>query len=226
MNKTPVTMPLLSDTMQAGRLARWLKQPGDAIKTGDVLAEVESDKAIMDVEAFTDGYLVGPLAKADTDIPVKTTIAWISDTPPNTSAAESLDATPAIASTSESAQTPASTKPEPTQAAKASAPAATARPDESAPKAVSRASEADSATIQAATPSPVVAATLAGREGDSGISPFARGLAAELGVDLDLLATREGSVNAAKVLAAALGSQTPHLEFGPAHRIASNAPAP
>lgn len=224
MNKTPVTMPLLSDTMQAGRLARWLKQPGDAIKTGDVLAEVESDKAIMDVEAFTDGYLVGPLAKADTDISVKTTIAWISDTPPNTSAAESLDATPAIASTSESAQTPASTKPEPTQAAKASAPAATATPDESAPKAVSQASEADSATIQAATPSPVVAATLAGREGDSGISPFARGLAAELGVDLDLLATREGSVNAAKVLAAALGSQTPHLEFGPAHRIERPSP--
>ncbi|WP_291523718.1 lipoyl domain-containing protein, partial [Acidithiobacillus sp.] len=81
MNKTPVTMPLLSDTMQTGRLARWLKQPGDAIKTGDVLAEVESDKAIMDVEAYNDGYLVGPLAPVNTDIPVKSNIAWIADEP-------------------------------------------------------------------------------------------------------------------------------------------------
>jgi pyruvate dehydrogenase E2 component (dihydrolipoamide acetyltransferase) len=231
MKKTPVTMPLLSDTMQTGRLARWLKQPGDAIKTGDVLAEVESDKAIMDVEAFADGYLVGPLAKADTDIPVKTTIAWISDTPPNTSAAESQDADPAAASTSQPLQTPAPKKPEPTQASEppaASHPAATSALDESSSQAASQAiaqtSEADSRTVQAAAPSPVVAATLAGREGDSGISPFARGLAAELGVDLDQIAPRDGSVNAAQVLAAALGPQTPHLEFGPTHRIERPSP--
>lgn len=81
MSKTPVILPLLSDTMTTGRLARWLKNPGDAVQVGDVLAEVESDKAIMDVEAFKAGYLAGPLAPVDTDVPVKSTIAWIVDDP-------------------------------------------------------------------------------------------------------------------------------------------------
>ncbi|HOI67404.1 MAG TPA: lipoyl domain-containing protein, partial [Thiomonas arsenitoxydans] len=79
MTQTAVTMPVLSDTMQTGRIARWLKQPGDPVKSGDVLAEVESDKAIMDVEAYADGVLSGPLAPVDSDIPVKSTIAWITD---------------------------------------------------------------------------------------------------------------------------------------------------
>lgn len=81
MSKTPVILPLLSDTMTTGRLARWLKKPGDAVQIGDVLAEVESDKAIMDVEAFKAGYLAGPLTPSDTDVPVKSTIAWIVDDP-------------------------------------------------------------------------------------------------------------------------------------------------
>ena len=79
MTQTAVIMPVLSDTMQTGRIARWLKQPGDPVKSGDVLAEVESDKAIMDVEAYADGVLSGPLAPVDSDIPVKSTIAWITD---------------------------------------------------------------------------------------------------------------------------------------------------
>jgi pyruvate/2-oxoglutarate dehydrogenase complex dihydrolipoamide acyltransferase (E2) component len=44
-----VTMPKLSDTMEEGRILRWLKQPGDAVKIGDVLAEVETDKANMEL---------------------------------------------------------------------------------------------------------------------------------------------------------------------------------
>ena len=79
MTRTAVILPVLSDTMQTGRIARWLKQPGDAVKAGEVLAEVESDKAIMDVEAYADGVLAGPLAPVDSDIPVKSTIAWIDD---------------------------------------------------------------------------------------------------------------------------------------------------
>jgi pyruvate dehydrogenase E2 component (dihydrolipoamide acetyltransferase) len=55
MSKQPVTMPRLSDTMETGRLVRWLKQPGEAVRRGDVIAEVESDKAIMEIEAFADG---------------------------------------------------------------------------------------------------------------------------------------------------------------------------
>ena len=56
-----ITMPALSDTMGAGRLVKWTKKSGDKIKKGDVIAEVETDKAVMEVEAFQDGYLGGPL---------------------------------------------------------------------------------------------------------------------------------------------------------------------
>lgn len=79
--KQTVTMPALSDTMNVGRLARWLKKPGDAVKKGEAIAEVETDKAVMEVEAFYDGYLAGPLAPADTDLPLGAPIAYIADDP-------------------------------------------------------------------------------------------------------------------------------------------------
>jgi pyruvate dehydrogenase E2 component (dihydrolipoamide acetyltransferase) len=50
-------MPKLSDTMVEGTIARWRKKQGDAIETGDILAEVETDKATMEMEAFDDGVL-------------------------------------------------------------------------------------------------------------------------------------------------------------------------
>jgi pyruvate dehydrogenase E2 component (dihydrolipoamide acetyltransferase) len=50
-------MPRLSDTMQEGTIARWLKSPGEEIKKGEVLAEIETDKATMDLEAFEAGVL-------------------------------------------------------------------------------------------------------------------------------------------------------------------------
>ncbi len=78
--KRPITMPALSDTMNNGRLTRWLKQPGDAIKTGDAIAEVETDKAVMEVEAFHDGYLAAPLAAINSELPVGQTIGFIADT--------------------------------------------------------------------------------------------------------------------------------------------------
>src|SRR5438477_10253247 len=52
-----ITMPRLSDTMQEGTISRWLKQPGDEVKKGDVLAEIETDKATMDLEAYESGTL-------------------------------------------------------------------------------------------------------------------------------------------------------------------------
>ncbi|MHB8211574.1 MAG: dihydrolipoamide acetyltransferase family protein [Acidithiobacillus sp.] len=79
--KAEITMPVLSDTMQTGRLTRWNKAVGEAIKKGEAVAEVETDKAILDVEAFADGFLAGPLAAVDTDIPVRQVIGYIVDTP-------------------------------------------------------------------------------------------------------------------------------------------------
>ena len=76
-----ITMPALSDTMSNGRLVKWTKKPGDKVKKGDVIAEVETDKAVMEVEAFQDGYLSGPLAAEGTEAPVGETIGYISDSP-------------------------------------------------------------------------------------------------------------------------------------------------
>ncbi|RUM92604.1 MAG: hypothetical protein DSZ28_09385 [Thiothrix sp.] len=79
MSLEPITMPVLSDTMETGHLVSWKKQISDTVKKGDTLAEVESDKAIMDIEAFHGGYLADPLAQADSNIPVGTTIGYIAD---------------------------------------------------------------------------------------------------------------------------------------------------
>lgn len=75
----PITMPALSDTMSNGRLVKWIKKPGDPISKGDVIAEVETDKAVMDVEAFQNGYLSGPLAEEGTEAPVGQIIGYIAD---------------------------------------------------------------------------------------------------------------------------------------------------
>jgi pyruvate dehydrogenase E2 component (dihydrolipoamide acetyltransferase) len=77
----PITMPALSDTMTNGRLVKWLKAPGDPVKRGEVIAEVETDKAIMDVEAFHDGFLSGPLVAVDTELPIGQTIGYTADIP-------------------------------------------------------------------------------------------------------------------------------------------------
>mgnify|MGYP000692553363 CR=1 FL=1 len=53
-----ITMPRLSDTMTEGVVATWLKKVGDTIKTGDILAEIETDKATMEFESFYDGVLL------------------------------------------------------------------------------------------------------------------------------------------------------------------------
>ena len=52
-----VTMPRLSDTMQEGTLARWLKQPGEKVEKGEPLAEIETDKATMELESYDSGVL-------------------------------------------------------------------------------------------------------------------------------------------------------------------------
>ena len=53
-----LVMPRLSDTMERGTIARWLKQEGDAVANGDVLAEIETDKALMELQAYEDGVLL------------------------------------------------------------------------------------------------------------------------------------------------------------------------
>jgi len=73
-----VLMPALSPTMEKGNLAKWVKNEGDKVKTGDVIAEIETDKATMEVEAVDDGTLGKILVPAGTnDVAVNTPIAVI-----------------------------------------------------------------------------------------------------------------------------------------------------
>ena len=73
-----VLMPALSPTMEKGKLAKWLKKEGDTVKSGDVLAEIETDKATMEVEAVDEGTIGKLLVAAGTeDVAVNTPIAVI-----------------------------------------------------------------------------------------------------------------------------------------------------
>src|SRR3712207_1081220 len=64
---TQILMPALSPTMTEGKLARWLKQEGDEVKSGDVIAEIETDKATMEVEAVDEGKLTRILVPEGTE---------------------------------------------------------------------------------------------------------------------------------------------------------------
>src|SRR5436190_23733298 len=75
---TQVLMPALSPTMEKGNLAKWLKQEGDPVKSGDVIAEIETDKATMEVEAADEGTIGKILVPEGTnDVAVNTPIAVI-----------------------------------------------------------------------------------------------------------------------------------------------------
>ncbi|QCI28254.1 dihydrolipoamide acetyltransferase family protein [Caminibacter pacificus] len=72
-----VTMPILSDTMDKGKLIKWYVKEGDRVKKGDKLCEVESDKATMDIESFVNGRVKKILVKEGEEVPVKSVIAVI-----------------------------------------------------------------------------------------------------------------------------------------------------
>ena len=73
---TNILMPALSPTMEKGNLAKWLKKEGDTVKTGDVIAEIETDKATMEYEAIEDGTLAKIVVPEGTqDVAVNAVIA-------------------------------------------------------------------------------------------------------------------------------------------------------
>src|SRR6185369_9696884 len=70
-----VKMPKMSDTMTEGVLAKWHKKVGDKVKSGDVLAEIETDKATMDFESYQDGVLLFIGVEEGKSVPVDEVIA-------------------------------------------------------------------------------------------------------------------------------------------------------
>ncbi len=99
---TNILMPALSPTMEQGKLAKWLKKEGDRVKSGDILAEIETDKATMEVEAVDEGILSKILVPDGTDnVAVNTPIAVI------TADGEDANAAPAAAPVAPVAVAPA-----------------------------------------------------------------------------------------------------------------------
>lgn len=79
VNAQVITMPKMSDTMEEGTIASWLKKVGDKISAGDILAEVETDKATMELEAYEDGTLLYIGIEAGDSVPVDGVIAVVGE---------------------------------------------------------------------------------------------------------------------------------------------------
>ncbi len=97
-----VIMPRLSDTMEEGVLSRWLKKEGDAVRQGDVIGEIDTDKATMELESFDDGILEKLLVPEGATVAIGQPLAVIGDGSGGggTTAAGTAPAAPATASPS------------------------------------------------------------------------------------------------------------------------------
>jgi pyruvate dehydrogenase E2 component (dihydrolipoamide acetyltransferase) len=161
---TNILMPALSPTMEKGNLAKWLKKEGDKVKSGDVIAEIETDKATMEVEAVDDGTLAKIVVPEGTqDVPVNDVIAVL--------ASEGEDVKAAGAGAKPTASSAPPPKAEEAAAKPAPAPAPT---------------PAKAPAPPAAAPAPQAAATAPQSNGHGRIfsSPLARRLAKEAGIEL------------------------------------------
>ena len=160
-----IEMPKLSDTMTTGTLVKWLKKEGDKVASGDMLAEVETDKATMELECFFDGTLLKIFSPAGSSVPLGAVLC-------------------AVGQPGEKVEAPAGAAP---AAAPAAAPSATPAKD-TTPKAKPEA-EAAPAPIpapaaKAPAPEPAPAAAPSGDDSRVKISPLARKLAMDKKIDI------------------------------------------
>jgi pyruvate dehydrogenase E2 component (dihydrolipoyllysine-residue acetyltransferase) len=163
---TKIVMEALSPTMEEGRLVEWKKREGETVAVGDVLAEVETDKAVMELVARAAGTLLKQLVAAGATVPVSSPVGWIGSAGESVAADGQPDGRAAGPEVPAKPPAPEAVKPRPSEppAAKAAEPAAE--------KAASPA------------PSPVPAPPPAAASGRVKASPLARKIAAEQGVDL------------------------------------------
>jgi pyruvate dehydrogenase E2 component (dihydrolipoamide acetyltransferase) len=159
-----IEMPKLSDTMTVGTLVKWLKKEGDVVKSGDNLAEVETDKATMELESFFDGTILKIFAEAGSQVALGEPLC-------------------AVGKPGESVEAPASKREAPAakEAPKTDAPKAEVTPQQAA-SAEKKQAEVSHPTAPAAPAAPVSAPALASGERIK-ISPLAKKLAAEKGVN-------------------------------------------
>ena len=182
---TRVVMEALSPTMEEGRVVEWKKQEGDTVAVGDVLADVETDKAVMELVARAGGTLLKHIVAAGATVPVSDPVAIIGEP------GEAVDGGAPAAKPAPDAQ-PAPTPPAPAAEAPSEPPAgvrragregetgATAAPGQPAPPAAPAAPAAERAAPAAAG----AAAPAPPEGGRIKASPLARKIAAERGLDL------------------------------------------
>jgi pyruvate dehydrogenase E2 component (dihydrolipoamide acetyltransferase) len=149
-----VTMPKMSDTMQEGTIATWLKKVGDTVKSGEIIAEVETDKATMELESYEDGVLLYIGVEAGGSVPVDGVIAVIGE--------KGADYQSLLAAHQSGGSTPA-----PVEVASPAAPAAVATP----------------APVVAQAPVAVEVTSSTGNERVKA-SPLAKKIASDKGVDI------------------------------------------
>jgi pyruvate dehydrogenase E2 component (dihydrolipoamide acetyltransferase) len=169
-----VVMPALEMAQETGRIVSWLKKEGDAIRKGEPLLEIETDKAVVEIEATADGVLAAVSSREGDVVPVGATIAWIlapGEQPP----AQSSPAAPSARKTAEQ---------------------------------------------PLAAPGPTPGETAAPAEGGARISPKARRLAKERGVDIHRIrgSGPDGTITSEDVLAAA---EAPPVSAAPAQAAAA-----
>ena len=166
-----IDMPKLSDTMTVGTLVKWLKHEGDAVRTGEMLAEVETDKATMELESFFDGTLLRQFVKVGTQVPIGAALCAVGEK------GEKVEAPPPVA-----ARIPDAGSRKPTVRGGTSEVAAP-------PSAIAIPAPAVGRVAPAARPyppAPVSGISPAASKATGGrvrISPLARKLAAEKGID-------------------------------------------
>jgi len=179
MAVTKVVMPKLSDAMESGKIIKWLKKEGDKIQGGDILAEVETDKADVEMEAFGAGVLRKILVPAGESAAIGALIGVIAE--PGDDIAAVVASAPTGAGAA-SAAAPSS-RPAPVVPAGASV-APAARPVPAAPAAAPVAAAARPAAVVSA---PAAVPAGLGQGGRVKASPLAKKIAAQTGVDLRLI---------------------------------------
>jgi pyruvate dehydrogenase E2 component (dihydrolipoamide acetyltransferase) len=173
-----IRMPKLSDTMEEGRLIAWRKKVGDPVKRGEVLAEIETDKADMEFEAYTEGTLAQIVVEAGATVPVGTLIAVLR---------LPGEAEGAVATESAPQAQPQAAAPAPAPAAAKPAAAAPSAPRPEAPSRAASAPTPARVELPAQPSGPRVVAPLVADDGRIRATPRARRLAEEKSIDLSEL---------------------------------------
>jgi pyruvate dehydrogenase E2 component (dihydrolipoyllysine-residue acetyltransferase) len=175
-----ILMPALSPTMEKGNLAKWLKKEGDPVKTGDVIAEIETDKATMEYEAIEDGTLAKIVVPEGTnDVPVNQLIAVLAQEGEDVkAAAAAAKGAPAAKPTSAVEATPKPAQPAASSGAQEAQAPQAARPQPAAP--AQRRDGGEPARINGRGS----VATTAPAAGRIFSSPLARRLAKEAGIEI------------------------------------------